>query len=148
MLDLVVKSAVPKIGDQTALNVSSGQNLLVQEIHLIFFLQYRHALVVGREYRAHIDSTQCPVNSDEGSAVPRTQEEEDNRQIGSQSSNNQHWLSDGIAHSLFAYLVGYATKQQAKGGEHQKRIEQKGLIPHCQATDAPHGAGLLLGEGE
>src|SRR5262245_54930174 len=58
VLDLVVQSAVPEVGERVSLNVATGQDLAPHEVELAVAVQSRHPFVVGREHGAEVQAVQ------------------------------------------------------------------------------------------
>ena len=46
MLDLVVQTAIPEIGEGAGFDIAGSEHLLAQEVQLAVFIQNRHAFVV------------------------------------------------------------------------------------------------------
>ena len=49
VLDLVLQSAVPEVGNETRFNISGGEHLSSQKVQGLIFIQNQHSFVIGSE---------------------------------------------------------------------------------------------------
>ena len=118
MLDLVVEAAEHGFGQPPAADVAGGENLLAQEVQAVLLAQHRHALVVGGERAAQVETEQPLLDGDEGQRPGPGQHEQDGREIAGDMQDEQQ------AFQLSASDRAVQHRPQADD-VHAQRLEQQ-----------------------
>src|SRR2546421_12356711 len=70
MLDLVVQTAIPEIGEGAGFDIAGSKHLLAQEVHPAVFVQNKHALVVWRGNGTQVQAKKRPVDENKHDSLP------------------------------------------------------------------------------
>lgn len=89
MLNLVVETAVPEVGDRVRFDIASRDYLTSQEVEGGLFLQHRHAFMVGGKNGAEVEARETLVNQHEYYGLPDAETEKDNAKVADVVSHKQ-----------------------------------------------------------
>ena len=73
VLNLIVEPTIQEIIDEAGLDVSGGEYLSPQEVHLRVGVEQKHALVVRGKGRASVKSEDELIDDEEHDGMPETQ---------------------------------------------------------------------------
>ena len=82
VLDLEVEAAVHEVDHEVGLDVSRRYHLFGEIVHFVVVVQDGHALVIGSENKAHVQTEQHLVHHDECYRVPGRQQVEQQAEVG------------------------------------------------------------------
>ena len=80
MLDLVVQTAIPEIGEGAGFDIAGSKHLLAQEVQRAVFVQNKHAFVVWRGDGTQVQAKKRPVDENKHGGLP-------DAQLGEQQAN-------------------------------------------------------------
>lgn len=73
MLDLIVETTVPEIGEDAATNIARGQDLALEEAEFALFFHNWHAFMIGGKGRSQDKARNCLIDGEEQQRLPDPQ---------------------------------------------------------------------------
>ena len=89
VLDLVVKPAIPEVGNRIPDDVAACQNLPAQEADVVFLAERGHALVVRRKDGTHVEPQQRLMHGNEEHRVPPGEQVEQQAEVDGEVEGHQ-----------------------------------------------------------
>ena len=124
------------------------QDLLAEEVELHVPADDRHADVVGRERRAHVETEHRDLETDEGEGHAQREHQEHRGQIDREPQHQHGQLEPATRDAAVLPQALHGLEVQVDALEQQQREEEQPLPPGEPGLEPAPGGGTLLLEGE
>ena len=82
MLDLIIQSSVPEIGERMGFHITCRLHLTMQKVQGAVLVQYRHPFVIGGEDRSQIQAGESLMDDYEQNGLPGGKAPEQETKVG------------------------------------------------------------------
>lgn len=134
MLDLIIQSSVPEIGEGVGFHIACRLHLAMQKVQGAVLVQHRHPFVIGSEDRSQIQAGESLMDDYEQNGLPGGKAPEQETKVG-QIVTQQKGHFNGVILLLPLHQEEHTVELQIYRGEQQDREEERGLILHQKQSE-------------